>query len=164
MDEGLETVATFPDAIEAHLALNLLSQNGIQGLLQDENLSQMAWHLTRAIGGVKVCVARRDLEQAARIIERHESHSAGLKGEEPREERLARVYRENPRRAYRMATFSFFFPPLAVWALLIALEELSSDRRSELTPKDRRELTLAIVFSISLIAIFSLLLWVAYFS
>jgi len=152
MDEGLEVVASYPDAIEAHLALNLLDEHGIKGLLQDENLSQIGWHFTQAIGGVKVCVSRKDFENAAKIIAQQESYAAEIRNQESHEEELARIHLENPRRAYKTALFGCFFPPLLVWALWIVLREWKPVRSASFTSIDRRYLMRAGVISTSCIS------------
>ena len=158
MNEELLTVAAYPDAIEAHLALNLLGESGIRGFIQDENLSQIGWHFTRAIGGVKVCVPQSQFQNAAKIIAEQEEHAAQLRGEESQDEKLARIHRGNPRRAYRMALFSLFLPPLAFWSLWIVVTELTSERKGELTATDRSDLNRAAALSAIIATTFTLLI------
>jgi hypothetical protein len=69
----LVTVATFPEAIEAHIFRNRLEAEGIPSVLADENIvSNQPWH-TIAYGGVKLRVRQQDQERAAEII-------AGIRG------------------------------------------------------------------------------------
>jgi hypothetical protein len=69
----LVTVATFPEAIEAHIFRNRLEAEGIPCVLADENIvSNQPWH-SIAYGGVKLRVRQQDQERAADII-------AGIRG------------------------------------------------------------------------------------
>jgi hypothetical protein len=69
----LVTVATFPEAIEAHIFRNRLEAEGIPCVLADEHIvSNQPWH-SIAYGGVKLRVRRQDQERAADII-------AGIRG------------------------------------------------------------------------------------
>jgi hypothetical protein len=64
----LVTVATFPEAIEAHIFRNRLEAEGIPSVLADENIvSNQPWH-SIAYGGVKLRVRQQDRERAADII------------------------------------------------------------------------------------------------
>ena len=158
MDEAWVTVAAYQDALEAHLVLNLLDEHGIHGLLQDENLSQIGWHFTRAIGGVKVCVPQSDFKNAAELIAQQEGQAAEARGKESSEEKLARIQQGNPQRAYRMALFSLFLPPLAFWSLWIVYSERTSERNGELTKVDRSNLNRAAVLSVLIVTTFTLVL------
>jgi hypothetical protein len=74
----LVTVATFPEAIEAHIFRNRLEAEGIPCVLADENIvSNQPWH-SIAYGGVKLRVRQQDQERAADII-------AGIRGVRPME-------------------------------------------------------------------------------
>lgn len=62
------TVATFPEAIEAHIFRNRLEAEGIPSVLADENIvSNQPWH-SIAYGGIKLRVRQQDQERAAEII------------------------------------------------------------------------------------------------
>jgi hypothetical protein len=64
----LVTVATFPEAIEAHIYRNRLETEGIPCVLADENIvSNQPWH-SIAYGGVKLRVRQQDQERAADLI------------------------------------------------------------------------------------------------
>jgi hypothetical protein len=64
----LVTVATFPEAIEAHIFRSRLESEGIPSMLADENIvSNQPWH-SIAYGGVKLRVRQQDRERAAEII------------------------------------------------------------------------------------------------
>ena len=69
------TVATFDMPTEAHLAKGLLEANGLTAFLADELTVGVAWHLSNAIGGVKLQVAEDDVEHAASILAAREDRS-----------------------------------------------------------------------------------------
>jgi predicted nucleic-acid-binding Zn-ribbon protein len=64
----LVTVATFPEAIEAHIYRNRLETEGIPTVIADENVvSNQPWH-SIAYGGVKLRVRAQDQEKALALI------------------------------------------------------------------------------------------------
>ncbi|MDB5261184.1 MAG: hypothetical protein JWQ14_465 [Adhaeribacter sp.] len=64
----LVTVATFPEAIEAHIYRSRLENEGIPSFIADENVvSNQPWH-SIAYGGVKLRVRDRDREKALALI------------------------------------------------------------------------------------------------
>ena len=65
----LVTIASFPEAIEAHIYRNRLEAEGIPCVLADENIvSNQPWH-TIAYGGVKLRVRHTDEVHAREIIQ-----------------------------------------------------------------------------------------------
>lgn len=66
MDEFV-TVATYDKVTDAHIALGRLSAEGIEAQLFDQNMVQMDWLYSIALGGIKLRVARGD-EKAAREV------------------------------------------------------------------------------------------------
>jgi hypothetical protein len=74
MDEGednnivMVTVASFPEAIEAHIYRNRLEAEGIPSVIADENVvTNQPWH-SIAYGGVKLRVRVQDQEKALALI------------------------------------------------------------------------------------------------
>lgn len=64
----LVTVATFPEAIEAHIYRNRLENEGIPSFIADENvITNQPWH-SIAYGGVKLRVRAQDQEKALALI------------------------------------------------------------------------------------------------
>jgi len=61
------TIATYDKVTDAHIALGRLSAEGIEAKLFDQNMVQMDWLYSIALGGVKLRVARGD-EKAARTV------------------------------------------------------------------------------------------------
>ncbi|PIQ20456.1 MAG: hypothetical protein COW65_14950 [Cytophagales bacterium CG18_big_fil_WC_8_21_14_2_50_42_9] len=65
----LVTVASFPEAIEAHIYRSRLEAEGIPCVTADENIvSNQPWH-TIAYGGVKLRVRQTDETRAREIIQ-----------------------------------------------------------------------------------------------
>ena len=63
------TVASFPEAIEAHIYRSRLEAEGIPCVTADENIvSNQPWH-TIAYGGVKLRVRQTDEDRAREIIQ-----------------------------------------------------------------------------------------------
>lgn len=65
----LITVATFDTVGEAQLAKNVLATAGIPAALADEQTVGMLWHLSNAIGGVKVQVLEERAEEAVKVLD-----------------------------------------------------------------------------------------------
>ena len=68
MDEFV-TVATYDKPIDAHIALGRLAAEGIEAQLFDENMVQMDWLYSIALGGIKLRVARGDEMAARKVLE-----------------------------------------------------------------------------------------------
>ena len=68
MDEFV-TVATYDKVTDAHIALGRLSAEGIEAQLFDQNMVQMDWLYSIALGGIKLRVARGDEKAARQVLE-----------------------------------------------------------------------------------------------
>lgn len=62
------TVATFSKAEDAHLLKMRLEAAGIPAFLRDENIVQVDWAMTTAVGGIKVEIAEEDAEAARELL------------------------------------------------------------------------------------------------
>jgi hypothetical protein len=60
----MTTVATFTVAEDAHLFRSFLESRGIEAHVLDENMVQLFWHYSNALGGVRVVVDELDVEEA----------------------------------------------------------------------------------------------------
>jgi hypothetical protein len=60
----MTTIATFTVPEEAHLFRTFLESRRIEGFVLDENVVQLFWHYSNAIGGVRVAVADSEVEDA----------------------------------------------------------------------------------------------------
>lgn len=64
--DGFVTIATYDKSIDAHIALGRLSAEGIKAQLFDEQMVQM---YSIAVGGIKLRVARSDVQAARKVLE-----------------------------------------------------------------------------------------------
>jgi hypothetical protein len=67
--DSFVTVHSCYSVEEAYVLKNLLEAEGIAVFLADEKTTGFAWHLSNAIGGVKLQVAADQAERAATILE-----------------------------------------------------------------------------------------------
>ena len=67
--DRLVTIATYWSPVEANLARNALDAAGVRAILVGEETVGMAWHLTNAIGGVKVQVRSADADRATELLD-----------------------------------------------------------------------------------------------
>jgi hypothetical protein len=68
MVNNFVTVATFSNYVDANLAKQLLESAGIQCYLANESTLNTAWHLTVAVGWLKLQVHQADLEPAKDVL------------------------------------------------------------------------------------------------
>jgi hypothetical protein len=66
--DELVTLTRCDQLIAAQLLCGRLEAEGIESLIPDENMANQTWHLSRAIGGVRVQVRQIDLERAQQIL------------------------------------------------------------------------------------------------
>jgi DNA-directed RNA polymerase subunit M/transcription elongation factor TFIIS len=66
--DSLITVATFSQAVEAHIAKGRLEAEGIDCFIADENIVNMNWLYSNAVGGVKLRVREPDVKRALEIM------------------------------------------------------------------------------------------------
>jgi hypothetical protein len=81
----LITVASYPDAIKAHLARGRLEAEGIPAVVADEHYVSANWMMSNALGGVKVQVSERMVERAVQVLRELDAGEFAL-AEESREE------------------------------------------------------------------------------
>lgn len=72
---GMITIARFSKPEDAHLLRMRLEAGDVPAYLQDENIIQMDWLYSNAVGGVRVQIAEEDLERAKEILEESPSSS-----------------------------------------------------------------------------------------
>ncbi len=68
------TVAVFDKTTDAHIAMGRLAAEGIHALLFDDNMVQMDWLYSIALGGIKLRVTRSDESLARGILATDYSH------------------------------------------------------------------------------------------
>lgn len=66
--DELVTLTRCDQLIAAQLLCGRLGAEGIEGFIPDENVANQTWHLSRAIGGIRVQVRQADLERAQQIL------------------------------------------------------------------------------------------------
>ncbi|PCJ53716.1 MAG: hypothetical protein COA70_08490 [Planctomycetota bacterium] len=144
MNEGLIPVGVFETAIEAHLALNLIESEGVEGHVSDESLSQLTWHFGKAMGGVKLYVWDSDFDEAMRILDIHRERSVAIK-----QESVGGVLKrsETPRGAARVALLAMIMPPLAFYSLYLACRVLFLIPNQGFTKREKTNLTFAFCLS-----------------
>lgn len=64
----METVATFDNIVDAHIALGRLQAENLPAFLNDQHLVQTDWLYSIAVGGIKLQVEPQYAEQARRIL------------------------------------------------------------------------------------------------
>lgn len=66
---SLITVASFSKPEDAHLLRMRLEAGDVPAFIQDENLVQLDWMYSNAIGGVRVQIWEEDVERAHEILD-----------------------------------------------------------------------------------------------
>ncbi len=69
MSDRLVTVASFDGPTQAQMARSALESAGIRSVLTDEATVTLFWHMSNAIGGIKVQVMEVDATRALAILE-----------------------------------------------------------------------------------------------
>lgn len=68
----METVARFYKVEEAYLFRSFLESEGIAAYIFDENVPQIQWFWTLAIGGIRVLTDKKDAGRAAELYKSYE--------------------------------------------------------------------------------------------
>lgn len=66
---ALVCLARYSDAVEAETARGVLDANGLYAVVFDGDFAQTAWHLSTAIGGVRLMVPEEEAAAARRLLE-----------------------------------------------------------------------------------------------
>lgn len=152
-DSDLTTVATFGSAVEASLAQQMLTAEGIEAYVHDNAMATAMWHLGVAIGGVKVQVPTKDAARALEIVEEARSGALvddgdGFEDEEVNEDEReseadanATSQDEAALRILKAAVFGLLFPPLMFYAGWLLLQPMQSF--GPLSDRNRRRLVVA---------------------
>ncbi len=171
MSGRLVTVGTFATPAEAGIVRNHLEADGIRAFLADEAIVGMAWHLGTAVGGVKLQVAKDDVERAVSVISAH--RTASIADEEwqtnhadddlqedwddAEEQEIGSPIDDLVVRAFRAAGFGLLFPPLQLYSLwLLARIALRPD---PLDHTDRRRVVATLLLNLPTIIFCPLILW-----
>jgi hypothetical protein len=175
MANNFVTVATFPTSIEANLAKQLLEAEGIRAYLANESTVDLAWHLTVAVGWVKLQVHQSDAALAQLILqssnlddksisEADESTAAEqlFLQEDEGDEDIVKVSwaDETADRAFRSAVIGLIliFLPFQLYSLWLLVRLLVS-RRRRISQNRRWKVIVALL--VNLLNIF--ILWIMFF-
>ncbi len=159
MEDKLVTVGTYDMPTEAHLAKGLLEANGLTAFLADELTVGVAWHLSNAIGGIKLQVAESDVELATGILAAREDSSIEAEVgfadlpevEESESEPLSSEADKTLDRAVRAALLGFLLLPLQLYSLWLLGRLLFSSQK--VSPHKRRRIRLAVLLNLPMLAI-----------
>jgi hypothetical protein len=174
----LATVATFWSSVEANLARNRLTAEGISSCLQGEEAATMTWGLANATGGILLQVQARDVERALACLGESRADTApaidegerwsdtGLDGgneepeaagREPDDAEPPRTRREeNADRAWRGAFLGLLFMPLQLYVSWLLLKVFLSEE--PLRGKHRRHAWWAATLNVPLMACLGVIL------
>ena len=167
MEDKLVTVSTYDMPTEAHLAKGLLEANGLTAFLADELTVGVAWHLSNAIGGIKLQVPETDVERAASILAAREDPSIvaedGLgdlpEVEESEADSPLSTADKTVDRAVRAALLGLLLPPLQLYSLWMLGRLTLSNQKVSLNK--HRRIRLAIVLNLPMLVILGVaFLWV----
>ncbi len=159
-DEAI--VAAYDTILEAELARGRLESEGIGARVVDGNTVGVAQHLSLALGGVKIAVARSQFEDAVAVLSAPPLEDTG--DEDDLHDRKAREMARPAEtaldgdgyasRALRSAVIGLvFFPPLGhLWSLVLLKSAVSTSAAAPMTSKGKTQATIALVIDAGAIA------------
>ena len=132
MNTDLVTIAQFDDPTTANLSLGRLKSSGIDAVLTDENTVGIAWHLSTALGGIRLKVRAEDEEQARLLLNSHDEpdfYSESQEGYFTEEDDDNTQDEPNPReklvrRAFLAGVIGLVLSPLMVYSLVLAVRAM----------------------------------------
>lgn len=75
-EEGLATLVTFSTLAEAQVAKGMLEAAGVESWIADSETASAAWQMTPAMGGIRLQVARDEIERARAVFDAEDEPSA----------------------------------------------------------------------------------------
>jgi hypothetical protein len=169
----MKTIASFGDPIAANLAKARLGDAGIDAFLANEASVGMAWHLTNAIGGIRLQVADEAADEASAILaDKPEAIQSTdqLEGEQPgsddviepdseiiaddAEEVPINLREQTADRALRGAMFAIFLFPLELYVFYLLIRVFNSEL--PLGPRHRRNAIIAAVINLPCVVLIML--------
>lgn len=165
MSSNLVVIATFNNSVEASLTQQLLEENEVVSWLKDEATVNVAWHLTIAVGSIKLMVREEEAHKAMAIIEEYQ---ASLEDENSENDDLLTSDAEDEvllelsptdktlQQALRVAVIGLILLPLQLYSLWLLLSLLW--KRSPLTPRQQLKVVITLGLDLAvLIVIFGLI-------
>jgi hypothetical protein len=164
MTNDLVTIASYASPVEAEIAKNRLESSEIPAFLVGENTVNMAWHLTNAVGGIRLQVSQADADEARAILRCPNEEAEASQGEplwvdadELDEEPPPPTNREQDAdRALRGAIGGLLFWPLQLYVSWLILKVVLSEER--LAPIHRRNGILAAMINLPTLSVAGVLL------
>lgn len=86
MRNKLVTIATFVNSLEASMAQQILQAENIPAFIMDDTTVSWAWHLSTAVGWIKLKVRQSDLDEAIDILTAYQIEVSSTVQEELAEE------------------------------------------------------------------------------
>lgn len=161
MTNDLVTIASYASPVEAEIAKNRLESSDIPAFLVGENTVTMAWHLTNALGGIRLQVSLSDADKARAILrcpkedegaEASQDEPSGAEADELDEEPPPPTSREEDAdRALRGAIGGLLFWPLQLYVSWLILKVVFSEER--LASPHRRNIILATMINLPTLSI-----------
>lgn len=65
---SIKPIASYTDSIEANIALSKLQANDIPCFLTNELTNDMLWHMSQAMGGIKLMVHEDNFDKAQEVL------------------------------------------------------------------------------------------------
>lgn len=160
----LITIATYNSVYEAKVAKTLLESQEIPVFLADENTIGTAWHLSQALGGVRLCVPSEFIEDALKLLDEVSSNPGDAKENGTAADEENQVLLDAPRSvsaadrfaslSYKAAIVGLALPFVGqIYALVNALRAVSAKDR--LSSKGKRHLFTASIISIIVISVYA---------
>jgi hypothetical protein len=176
MANNFVTVATYNNSLEANLAKQLLEAEGIRCYLANESTVDLAWHLTVAVGWIKLQVHQSDVALAKSILESsivdEQSVSEGDEStaaeqlfppedEDEDDEDIVKLSwaDETADRAFRSAVVGIIliFLPFQLYSLWLLLRLLVSPRRRRLSQNRHWKVIVALLLNLLNLFILSIM-------
>ena len=142
------TIARFPTIMEAHLALGVLHERGIDADVRNEMIVSADWTMGAATMGVEVQVPLEDREAATAIVEEMrygegdpaaaEERVANPEDPETVLSRRQNAAEQAARRAAISAVFGILFLPLQLYALYMVTQAHTRSAGAPWTEKTSR--------------------------
>jgi hypothetical protein len=151
-ESAFVTVATAPDLAAANILRGALEGETIECFIPDEQVAGAMWHLSGAIGGVRLQVRAADEARAREVLE-----SLGADSADPVDSDDVSSSDRAAARALRVAVIGFFLWPLVhPYSLSLALR---SARDVSLSKRGRRQARMALGISLASLAGFFIVLY-----
>lgn len=158
MANNFVTVATYNNSLEANLAKQLLEAEGISCYLANESTVDLAWHLTVAVGWIKLQVHESDVAQAKFILgSSNLDLEPAAEGEETTPEDtddddIIKVSwaDETADRAFKVAVIGLIliFLPFQLYSLWLLLRLLLSRTRDRISQNRRWKIIVALLINL----------------